>query len=194
MKDIYTTMKWDGSNNDYLNSDMTAYLNGTFISLIDADIRNAIKQVKIPYTNYSNNNVMSGSNGLSCKVFLLSGTEVGFSGVSYMNTEGAKLSYFDSASKRVAYNAAALPNGGCVLRSPTTATTSGLSSLMAPAASGTTTTPMVFAPLSYFPLHSWSLTTHGQHEHCTGHQRQFHESGEAERTLQLRVYRHRCRR
>lgn len=104
MKDIYTTMKWDGSNNDYLNSDMTAYLNGTFISLIDADIRNAIKQVKIPYTNYSNNNVMSGSNGLSCKVFLLSGTEVGFSGVSYMTTEGAKLSYFDSASKRVAYN------------------------------------------------------------------------------------------
>ena len=104
MKDIYTTMKWDGSNNDYLNSDMTAYLNGTFIGLIDADIRNAIKQVKIPYTNYSNNNVMSGSNGLSCKVFLLSGTEVGFSGVSYMNTEGAKLSYFDSASKRVAYN------------------------------------------------------------------------------------------
>ena len=104
MKDIYTTMKWDGSNNDYLNSDITAYLNGTFISLIDADIRNAIKQVKIPYTNYSNNNVMSGSNGLSCKVFLLSGTEVGFSGVSYMNTEGAKLSYFDSASKRVAYN------------------------------------------------------------------------------------------
>ena len=104
MKDIYTTMKWDGSNNDYLNSDMTAYLNGTFISLIDADIRNAIKQVKIPYTNYSNNNVMSGSNGLSGKVFLLSGTEVGFSGVSYMNTEGAKLSYFDSASKRVAYS------------------------------------------------------------------------------------------
>lgn len=104
MKDIYTTMKWDGSNNDYLNSDMTAYLNGTFISLIDADIRNAIKQVKIPYINYSNDNVMSGSNGLSCKVFLLSGTEVGFSGVSYMATEGAKLSYFDSASKRIAYN------------------------------------------------------------------------------------------
>ena len=118
MKDIYTTMKWDGSNNDYLNSDMTAYLNGTFISLIDADIRNAIKQVKIPYTNYSNNNVMSGSNGLSCKVFLLSGTEVGFSGVSYMNTEGAKLSYFDSASKRVAYNGSSAADWW--LRSPHT--------------------------------------------------------------------------
>lgn len=118
MKDIYTTMKWDGSNNDYLNSDMTAYLNGTFISLIDADIRNAIKRVKIPYTNYSNNNVMSGSNGLSCKVFLLSGTEVGFSGVSYMSTEGAKLSYFDSASKRVAYNGSSAAEWW--LRSPST--------------------------------------------------------------------------
>lgn len=118
MKDIYTTMKWDGSNNDYLNSDMTAYLNGTFISLIDADIRNAIKQVKIPYTNYSNNNVMSGSNGLSCKVFLLSGAEVGFSGVSYMSTEGAKLSYFDSASKRVAYNGSSAAEWW--LRSPST--------------------------------------------------------------------------
>ena len=122
MKDIYTTMKWDGSNNDYLNSDMTAYLNGTFISLIDADIRNAIKQVKIPYTNYSNNNVMSGSNGLSCKVFLLSGTEVGFSGVSYMNTEGAKLSYFDSASKRVAYNGSSAAEWW--LRSPYTGSSS----------------------------------------------------------------------
>ena len=124
MKDIYTTMKWDGSNNDYLNSDMTAYLNGTFISLIDADIRNAIKQVKIPYTNYSNNNVMSGSNGLSCKVFLLSGTEVGFSGVSYMNTEGAKLSYFDSASKRVAYNGSGA--AGWWLRSPYTSSSYGV--------------------------------------------------------------------
>ena len=122
MKDIYTTMKWDGSNNDYLNSDMTAYLNGTFISLIDADIRNAIKQVKIPYTNYSNNNVMSGSNGL--KVFLLSGTEVGFSGVSYMNTEGAKLSYFDSASKRVAYNGSSA--AGWWLRSPGTYVSNGV--------------------------------------------------------------------
>lgn len=124
MKDIYTTMKWDGSNNDYLNSDMTAYLNGTFISLIDADIRNAIKQVKIPYTNYSNNNVMSGSNGLSCKVFLLSGTEVGFSGVSYMSTEGAKLSYFDSASKRVAYNGSSA--AGWWLRSPYTSSGSSV--------------------------------------------------------------------
>lgn len=159
MKDIYTTMKWDGSNNDYLNSDMTAYLNGTFISLIDADIRNAIKQVKIPYTNYSNNNVMSGSNGLSCKVFLLSGTEVGFSGVSYMNTEGAKLSYFGSASKRVAYNGSSAAEWW--LRSPRTDSSGRVWYVRSDGsnAAGSTTTPAVFAPLSYFPLRSWSLTT-----------------------------------
>lgn len=51
-------------------------------------------------------------------MFLLSGTEVGFSGVSYMNTEGAKLSYFDSASKRVAYNGSSA--GVWWLRSPNT--------------------------------------------------------------------------
>ena len=100
MKDIYTTSAF-GNNNSYKDSGIHTYLNGTFYNLIDSQIRAVIKQVKIPYTN---SGVQSGANGLSTKVFLLSGTEVGFSGVSYMNTEGAKLSYFDSASKRVAYN------------------------------------------------------------------------------------------
>lgn len=100
MKDIYTTSTF-GNNNSYKDSSIHSYLNNTFYNLIDSQIRAVIKQVKIPYTN---SGVQSGANGLSTKVFLLSGTEVGFSGVSYMNTEGAKLSYFDSASKRVAYN------------------------------------------------------------------------------------------
>ena len=100
MKDIYTTSTF-GNSSSYKDSSIHTYLNGTFYNLIDSQIRAAIKQVKIPYTDSS---VQSGANGLSAKVFLLSGTEVGFSGASYMNTEGAKLSYFDSASKRVAYN------------------------------------------------------------------------------------------
>ena len=100
MKDIYTTSTF-GNNNSYKDSSIHSYLNSTFYNLIDSQIRAVIKQVKIPYTN---SGVQSGANGLSTKVFLLSGTEVGFSGVSYMNTEGAKLSYFDSTSKRVAYN------------------------------------------------------------------------------------------
>lgn len=114
MKDIYTTSTF-GNNNSYKDSGVHTYLNGTFYNLIDSQIRAVIKQVKIPYTN---SGVQSGANGLSTKVFLLSGTEVGFSGVSYMNTEGAKLSYFDSASKRVAYNGSSAAEWW--LRSPDT--------------------------------------------------------------------------
>ena len=119
MKDIYTTMKWDGSNNNYKDSDMTTYLNGTFLNLIDTDIRNAIKQVKIPYTNGtgSGGSLATGANGFSTKVFLLSLTEVGLS-ASYANAEGAKLAYFDSASKRVAYNGSSAAEWW--LRSPST--------------------------------------------------------------------------
>ena len=120
MKDIYTTSTF-GNNNSYKDSGIHTYLNGTFYNLIDSQIRAVIKQVKIPYTN---SGVQSGANGLSTKVFLLSGTEVGFSGVSYMNTEGAKLSYFDSASKRVAYNG----SGAAIwwLRSPNTSANNGV--------------------------------------------------------------------
>ena len=114
MKDIYTTSTF-GNNNSYKDSSIHSYLNNTFYNLIDSQIRAVIKQVKIPYTN---SGVQSGANGLSTKVFLLSGTEVGFSGVSYMNTEGAKLSYFDSASKRVAYNGSSAAEWW--LRSPRT--------------------------------------------------------------------------
>ena len=114
MKDIYTTSTF-GNNNSYKDSSIHSYLNSTFYNLIDSQIRAVIKQVKIPYTN---SGVQSGANGLSTKVFLLSGTEVGFSGASYMNTEGAKLSYFDSASKRVAYNGSSAAEWW--LRSPST--------------------------------------------------------------------------
>lgn len=120
MKDIYTTSTF-GNNNSYKDSSIHSYLNSTFYNLIDSQIRAVIKQVKIPYTN---SGVQSGANGLSTKVFLLSGTEVGFSGVSYMNTEGAKLSYFDSASKRVAYNGSSAAEWW--LRSPRTSYSDGV--------------------------------------------------------------------
>lgn len=112
MKDIYTTMKWDDSNNDYKNSDVHSYLNGTFYNLIDSDIRNAIKQVKIPYQNGtgSGSSLATGSNGLSTKVFLLSGYEVGWttSDNGYFPKDGVRLAYFGNSSggnsKRIAYN------------------------------------------------------------------------------------------
>lgn len=108
LKDIYTTRQWDSSNNDYKNSDIHSYLNGTFLNLFDNDIKNAIKQVKIPYQNGtgSGGSVASGANGLSCKIFLLSGYELGWttSDSSYFPRDGAKLSYFSSGTGSAANN------------------------------------------------------------------------------------------
>ena len=106
MKDIYTSRAFDSSNHDYENSDIHSYLNNAFVNLFDSDIKSTIKQVKVPYRkgSGSSTSVASGSIGLSTKVFLLSCTEVGFSGDSDVPVEGAVLNYFNDAagSKRVA--------------------------------------------------------------------------------------------
>ena len=106
MEDVYEKGIWDSSDNDYANSDIHSYLNNTFLNLFDSSIKNAIKQVKIPYIDGtgSGGSLATGTSGLSTKAFLLSYTEVGFSGSSYVSVEGAVLSYFDGAanSKRIA--------------------------------------------------------------------------------------------
>lgn len=107
MKDVYITSGINNNNsNSYKDSSAHSYLNGTFYNLIDADIRTAIKLVRIPYHNGTgpSGSLATGSNGLSTKVFLLSATEVGFSS-SYMDSnEGANLPYFNNDSKRIAHN------------------------------------------------------------------------------------------
>ena len=112
MKDIYEMKAWDDSgnfsNNDYQNSTINAYLNNTFYDLIGTDTRNQIKQIKIPYRPGSGTSttVNSGANGLSVKVFLLSGCELNWTAGSEMPADGATLSYFagtaETDSKRVA--------------------------------------------------------------------------------------------
>lgn len=103
MKDIYEKRVWDSSDNDYENSDIHAYLNGTFLGLFDADIQSIIKQVKIPYRKGSGTSktVSSGTNGLSTKVFLLGGYEVGWttSTSSAFPVDGACLDYFSGMSE-----------------------------------------------------------------------------------------------
>ena len=131
MKDIYENRQWHSSNsNSYKASTIHTYLNGTFLNLFEADIREAIKQVKIPYVNgTANSAVASGSNGLSCKIFLLSGYEVGWtqSDNPYFPVDGAKLSYFTSGTSSAANNKRiAKLNGSATdwwLRSPRTYST-----------------------------------------------------------------------
>lgn len=131
MKDCYENRQWHSSNsNSYKASTIHSYLNGTFLNLFDADIREVIKQVKIPYVNGTGNSaVASGSSGLSCKIFLLSGREVGFSTSDnpYFPNDGAKLSYFESGTGSSALNKRiAKLNGSATywwLRSPYTLST-----------------------------------------------------------------------
>lgn len=132
MKDIYENRKWHSSNvNKYETSDINTYLNSTFLGLFDSNIRDAIKQVKIPYRKNvgSGGTDQSGANGLLCKIFLLSGYEVGFTNSNnrYFPIDGAKLSYFESGNGTSANNKRiAKLNGSSTywwLRSPYTGTT-----------------------------------------------------------------------
>ena len=133
MKDIYENRVWQSGNiNKYESSDIHTYLNNTFLNLFESNIRDAIKQVKIPYRKNggSGGTDQSGANGLSAKIFLLSGYEVGWttSDYSYFPVDGAKLSYFESGTGTSANNKRiANLNGSAAfwwLRSPDTYGTS----------------------------------------------------------------------
>lgn len=114
MKDIYDNRQWNSRNsNAYETSDINTYLNGPFFNLFDSNIQGIIKQVKIPYRKNggSGDADQSGANGLSAKIFLLSGYEVGWTTSNHklFPQDGTKLSYFESGTgtsankKRTAY-------------------------------------------------------------------------------------------
>lgn len=102
-KDIAEERQWNSSNvNDYANSTIKAYLNGDWLNRYDPEVVEAIKQVKIPYRQNggSGGTDQTGANGFPCKIFLLSGREVGFTNneSSYFPNDGAKLDYFISGN------------------------------------------------------------------------------------------------
>lgn len=103
-KTIKAQRVFDGLNNDYENSDIDAWMNGEFYATLGSAEQAAIKTVKIPYFKGAGNGngVVTGADGLATKVFLLSGTEVGFTTSDhYMLPEiGGKINYFSDDSKR----------------------------------------------------------------------------------------------
>lgn len=127
-KDVYSSKQWSKTvKNDYSLSSIRAYMDSTFLSSIDQNVRNVIKDVRIPYRpgGGSSTSVNSGANGLRCKVFLLSAAEVNL-GFDSRPKEGVWLKYFMNCSAagaddlRVAnYNG--VP-GDWWLRTPDTAT------------------------------------------------------------------------
>lgn len=128
-KDIHSERQWNTSDaNIYETSTINTWLNGDFFNSLGTTEQAVVKQVKIPYRRGgSGGSDQSGANGLSCKVFLLSGYEVGWttSDSSYFPVDGAKLDYFIASSygdsKRIAnLNGSAT---GWLLRSPYTGDT-----------------------------------------------------------------------
>ena len=106
MKDLYEKRKFGGTNNDYQNSSIHTYLNNDFMNLLDLKVQRRIKSVKIPYVNgVGGSATVSGASGLSTKIFLPSGYEVGWttSNTGSITAEGSALKYFNSDSTRVAY-------------------------------------------------------------------------------------------
>ena len=115
-KEIPRKYKWYNDNNDHYNtypgSYMDTYANNEYFNSIEADIRNRIKQVKIPYTLYGYRDPSTGANGHPVKVFPLSAWEIGATGDFRSKVDGSRLAYFDAtneaSSKRVAtYNGSA---------------------------------------------------------------------------------------
>lgn len=133
MKDIYEDHVWGiAGNNIYEQSDIHDYLNNAFLPLLDGNIKDAVKQVKIPY--WKTGIIIAPDHGgvhdLPTKIFLLSGYEVGLttSDNQYFPQDGAKLSYFESGTGTPANNKRiAHLNGSAAfwwLRSPSTVNTS----------------------------------------------------------------------
>ena len=110
-KDIIEKHFWNADSDAKLeSSDIHSWLNSTMLEKYDSNTQKAIKQVKIPYRKNGgpDGSDQSGANGLSCKVFLLSGYEVGWTtSTSYFPVDSAVLDYFKGTAvvdaKRIGY-------------------------------------------------------------------------------------------
>lgn len=128
-KGIHSQRAWNSTAvNDYANSTIHSWLNNDYLALFDSNVQSLIKQVKIPYVNGTgtSGSVASGEGGLSTKIFLLGGYEVGWtkSNNQYFPADGAKLDYFASGTSSTANSKRIANLSGSalrwILRSPNT--------------------------------------------------------------------------
>ena len=95
-EDLIENTPWDSSGGlSFPDSTLMEVMEG-YLTEYGNDIQSAIKTVKIPYCAADRSTINSGANGLECKLFPLSGYEVGEnnSDVDYLPVDGAKLDYF----------------------------------------------------------------------------------------------------
>lgn len=99
-----------GGGNALPGSSILSTMSG-YMKDYDLPVQAAIKTVKVPYCVWNGSaTVNSGENGLQCRVFPISGYEIGLNNSlsQYIPIDGAKLSYFidgdgaDARSKRIA--------------------------------------------------------------------------------------------
>jgi len=103
-RSTYTSRRWNIPDaNNYADSEIHSYLNSTFLNVLDSTVRSKIKQVKIPYHRGDGTGATSqtGANGLSTKIFLLSGAETG--GSQAIPSDGDQLPFFNSDTRSNAY-------------------------------------------------------------------------------------------
>ena len=89
---------WSNGGNRYSDSQINDWLNGDYLASLSSEIAAQIAPVSIEYTLGRGS---SNTATLSCSVFLLSGTEVGCSGLR-LNEEGEFISYFNANARRLA--------------------------------------------------------------------------------------------
>lgn len=100
-QNILSTEIWRNESNVFPPSIMSSFLPNTILPLYEPGIQNVIKTVRIPFCQGGGSSqVNSGAFGYFCKLFLLSGYEVGWTTRTQYNfpIDGAKLSYFESGT------------------------------------------------------------------------------------------------
>lgn len=100
-KDCYDKLAWHSSAvNAYASSSIDSWLETSYKALLDADVQTAVGTTRIPYTPGNGTTTVSS---MYRSVFLLSGTEIGISSSTYMNTEGEALDSSVVSLLKVAY-------------------------------------------------------------------------------------------